>query len=280
MKIWHKIMVAPAVAIAFLALLGAVSYGFLTRQHEALEDLYGNRIGSYRFAADSAQAISEVHSNVYRLFTWVANLKEDKIKQITSEQDARIDALSKSMAQFVARPDLSAKERSLAEEISKKLRKYRQDMDTAIDLSTVDISTGISAMQTADDSFQAMLKDFRLLVQFETQLAQENYDGALSAYAKVVVALISILALALAVSVVAALWMSRMITRPLVKAVSVAKTVAAGDLTSHIEVTSKDETGELLQALKHMNASLLKIVGEVRSGTEAIGSGTAEIARG
>ena len=280
MKIWHKIMVAPGVAIAFLLLLGAVSYGFLTRQHAALEDLYGNRIGSYRFAADSAQAISEVHSNVYRLFTWVANLKEEKIKQITAQQDARIGVLDKSMAQFAARPGLSAEERSVAEAITKKLRKYRQDMDTAIDLSTVDVSTGISAMQTADDSFQAMLKDFKQLVQFETRLAQENYDGASSAFARVVVALISILALALAVSVAAALWMSRMITRPLVKAVSVAKTVAAGDLTSHIEVTSKDETGELLQALKHMNASLVKIVGEVRSGTEAIGSGSSEIARG
>ena len=49
---------------------------------------------------------------------------------------------------------------------------------------------------------------------------------------------------------------ARSITRPLVKAVAVATRVAQGDFSSLIEVTSKDETGQLLQALKHMTTSL------------------------
>ena len=53
----------------------------------------------------------------------------------------------------------------------------------------------------------------------------------------------------------------RSITGPINAAVKVAQTVAAGDLTSLIEVTTKDETGKLLQALKDMNDSLLGIVG-------------------
>ncbi len=53
------------------------------------------------------------------------------------------------------------------------------------------------------------------------------------------------------------------ITRPLGRAVQVAQTVAGGDLTSRIEAGTRDETGQLLQALKEMNDSLVKIVGEV-----------------
>ncbi len=280
MKIWQKIALAPAVAIAFLALLGAVSYFMLARQQSALDDLYGNRIGSYRFAADSAQSISEVHSNVYRLFTWVANLKEDKIKQITSEQDARIDAVAKQMNQFAARTDVSGEERKLAQELAKKLAKYRQDVDTAIDLSTVDVSTGISAMQAADSGFQAMHKDFGQFVKLEGDYGRVAYEGAKRAFTEATFALVAILALALAVSVAAALWMSRIITRPLLRAVGVAKTVAAGDLTSKVEVSSRDETGELLQALGDMNANLRKIVGEVHASAAAFGSGTKEIAAG
>ena len=48
----------------------------------------------------------------------------------------------------------------------------------------------------------------------------------------------------------------RSITRPLDEAIKIATRVANGDLSSVIEVTSKDETGELLQALKNMTASL------------------------
>jgi methyl-accepting chemotaxis protein len=60
------------------------------------------------------------------------------------------------------------------------------------------------------------------------------------------------------------------ITLPLGQAVKLAETVAAGDLTSHIQVQSKDETGQLMLALKHMNDSLVDIVGQVRQGTDTI----------
>jgi methyl-accepting chemotaxis protein len=73
---------------------------------------------------------------------------------------------------------------------------------------------------------------------------------------------------------------TRSITRPLDRAVQVAQTVASGDLTSNITVDSKDETGKLLSALKDMNTNLVKIVGEVRSGTDTIASASNQIATG
>ncbi len=78
-----------------------------------------------------------------------------------------------------------------------------------------------------------------------------------------------------------AAWLiTRSITRPINQAVKIAQTVASGDLTSQIEVTSKDETGQLLQALKDMNDSLSRIVGQVRSGTDTIATASSQIAAG
>jgi methyl-accepting chemotaxis protein len=73
---------------------------------------------------------------------------------------------------------------------------------------------------------------------------------------------------------------TRGITRPMATAVAAARRVAAGDLTGRIDVTSSDETGQLLDALKGMNESLSKIVGEVREGTDAIGTASGQIASG
>ena len=70
------------------------------------------------------------------------------------------------------------------------------------------------------------------------------------------------------------------ITRPMQRAVVAARRVANGDLTGTIEVNSKDETGDLLQALQDMNRNLLRIVSQVRSGTEMIGTASSEIAAG
>ena len=80
---------------------------------------------------------------------------------------------------------------------------------------------------------------------------------------------------------IALAWMlARSITRPLRRAVVVAEAVAAGDLTSRIEVTSADETGQLMQALRSMNENLAKVVGEVRQGTDTIATASSEIASG
>jgi methyl-accepting chemotaxis protein len=85
---------------------------------------------------------------------------------------------------------------------------------------------------------------------------------------------------AVALAVALALWQARNITRPLVAAVTLARRVAKGDLTAQVEVHSKDETGQLMAALKEMNGSLLDIVTRVRSGTDTIATASSEINSG
>ena len=70
------------------------------------------------------------------------------------------------------------------------------------------------------------------------------------------------------------------ITTPLARAVVIARTVADGDLSSTIEIDARNETGQLLAALRDMNEGLLKIVSQVRSGTAAIASASSQIAAG
>jgi methyl-accepting chemotaxis protein len=87
-------------------------------------------------------------------------------------------------------------------------------------------------------------------------------------------------ALALALAGAVAWLITRSITRPVQRALEVANTVAAGDLTSRIEVTTRDEAGRLLQALKTMNENLARTVGTVRNGTDTINVAASEVAAG
>lgn len=73
---------------------------------------------------------------------------------------------------------------------------------------------------------------------------------------------------------------SRRIVMQLAEAVSVAETVASGDLTSRIDAKSNDEIGALLKALGHMNENLVRIVGQVRTGTNTMMVASTEIAQG
>ncbi|WP_288377853.1 methyl-accepting chemotaxis protein [uncultured Massilia sp.] len=106
----------------------------------------------------------------------------------------------------------------------------------------------------------------------EAAIAAESHRGQL---------LLGVLCtVALLIACASTVLVTRSITRPLRRAVEVARTVAAGDLSSVIAAESKDETGQLLGALRDMNASLRAIVGEVRGGAETIATASSEIATG
>ncbi len=85
---------------------------------------------------------------------------------------------------------------------------------------------------------------------------------------------------AIIMGVFAAWWITRTITNPINEAVKVAETLSSGDLTSDIQVSNSDETGQLMSALKTMNTSLVNIVGQVRNGTDLMAHASTEIAAG
>ena len=118
------------------------------------------------------------------------------------------------------------------------------------------------------------------LSQFEVDANKNDVKIALANYNSARLWMFSLTAIALLSGALIAWLASRSITRPINEAVRVAQTVAKGDLTSRIEVTTNDETGLLLQALKEMNGNLQKIVGEVRNGTDAIATASSQIASG
>ncbi|WP_313706174.1 MCP four helix bundle domain-containing protein, partial [Massilia sp.] len=77
-----------------------------------------------------------------------------------------------------------------------------------------------------------------------------------------------------------AAWIGRRISAPLDEAVTVAQTVAKGDLSSRIEAHGSNETGALMGALKDMNANLVDIVSQVRAGTATIADAADQISAG
>ncbi|MBB5392286.1 MULTISPECIES: methyl-accepting chemotaxis protein [unclassified Herbaspirillum] len=118
------------------------------------------------------------------------------------------------------------------------------------------------------------------LMNLQRRVGGELYENAQRRYQTLVGVMLAAIGIGLAVAVFMGFILVRAISRPLEQAVKVAQGVAAGDLTQDIEVRSRDETGQLMQALKEMNGNLLRIVGEVRTGTDTINTAAAEIASG
>ncbi|MFM9436300.1 methyl-accepting chemotaxis protein, partial [Janthinobacterium sp. CG_23.3] len=127
---------------------------------------------------------------------------------------------------------------------------------------------------------QKTLVAINQLLGLQQSAARSFMDGSVAGDMRLMLMLFALGGVAVAVGVVCAIVTTKSITGPLRGAVEVAQKVAAGELTSHVEVTGKDETSALLRALKEMNESLVKTVTDVRAGTETITIASREIASG
>ncbi|SFU77364.1 methyl-accepting chemotaxis protein [Pseudoduganella namucuonensis] len=131
----------------------------------------------------------------------------------------------------------------------------------------------LPALDALQDSIQALVAFQKKLVEASGARAERDVDLARSA-------MLGLGAAAVLLGVGLAYVTTRSITGPIKRAVRIAQVVASGDLTSRIDACAKDETGQLLQALKVMNDSLAGIVNQVRAGTDAIATASGQIASG
>ncbi|WP_093559107.1 methyl-accepting chemotaxis protein [Pseudoduganella namucuonensis] len=118
------------------------------------------------------------------------------------------------------------------------------------------------------------------LVKYQSAAVNKAAAEANAAYVGVRTMMIVLTVVATALAALVLYWVTRSITGPLNRAVSLAEAVADGDLTMKIECDTRDETGQLLRALGNMNDSLARTVGKVRSGTHTITNASNEIATG
>jgi methyl-accepting chemotaxis protein len=173
-------------------------------------------------------------------------------------------------------------EKELFQQILEQRKAYSASRDGAVKAKAD--GNADEAARILDQQFTPAAKRYQDLLQDLVTMQRASIDAtarAIDADAGRSSTLITILtSCAVLLGAVCSWFLTVGITRPIRAAVGVAETVASGDLTRRIEASTGDETGALLRALRHMNDSLVAIVGEVRGGTDMIAIASREISAG
>ncbi|WP_326489760.1 methyl-accepting chemotaxis protein [Paraburkholderia sp. ZP32-5] len=223
-------------------------------------------------------ATQETASYVKQLFLSSDQERVDAIhKAIQGEAELTVAALATMDSKVLDSEgkDLIAKMRALRApwvaartQVDKLLAAGQRDEATRVMLEQ-----GIPAMQT----FLQSQKD---LVTHERKMMEAGNAAASASTNSARLFISTLAALIIVVGIGFALMVTRSITQPIAQAVEVARTVASGNLTSTIVVSSKDQMGDLMRSLKEMNDTLRQTVAGVQSAAGAITSATVEIAAG
>ncbi|MGB0129021.1 MAG: methyl-accepting chemotaxis protein [Rhodocyclaceae bacterium] len=278
MKLNLKIMVPPAVTIVFLLLFGLLALGALKTQGNALNEIFGERLGAFRSAVSIARELDRAHTGTYRLLTWMGTYSEDKIKAASAEIFNGIDASMRDVQNLQQSASIAESDRTGLAAIAEHLKKYRKNTAQAIDLASADVNMGVAMMQTADTTYIEVEKALDGFIQHNQELAGASYENARGRLGQVQMAAIVVLVLAFAVAAAVSFGLRRQIMNPLRQAQAFAAAIASGDLTPEVHSNARDEIGDLMRSLETMRGSLRTMIGAVKNSASQVGRSTGAVA--
>ncbi|MDM0084086.1 methyl-accepting chemotaxis protein, partial [Variovorax sp. J31P179] len=278
LRIASKLLISFVIVLALTVFVGVFSVMQLAKVNQMSTDITTNWMPATR--------------SLLEMKGLMARYRSMELQHILSSTEADMAGYEKSMTDAWASLQKSRgayeklisepEEKKVYPEFVKAMGQYALEHDKVIALSRAQKNEEAVAM-VRGESLRLNLELSKML----DTLAEVNEVGARKAdetgnavYQDARLWVIGSLLGSVVLGLLLALWIARIVAKPLAEAVKVAQSVAAGDLTSRVEARTTDETGQLMRALKEMNDSLVKIVGEVRTGTDTIATASGQIATG
>jgi methyl-accepting chemotaxis protein-1 (serine sensor receptor) len=283
LRVKTKLMLGFVLLAAIVLFVSALSLRSLGRSNDRFSD-YLDGVGlRERLATDIRGAASRraIAARNLVLVTQDADRAAEKAAVTQAHDDVKA-ALDKLRSAVDKASDATERDRALLADIEKVEATYGP---VALDI------VGKALDGRRDEAVAKMNAECRPLlatllqaanafIAYDQAEAKVRVDSAEDAYKRDFTILAIVCALAVAGAVTMGWLLSRAVTAPLTRAVSLAEAVANGDLRSRIVVDRQDETGLLLAALKKMNENLVTMVSRVRQSADGIATASKEIAVG
>ncbi len=259
-------------AMLLLAILG------MTGMNDRSEEIVNIE---YRKVKLETAALDHARGSIARVFQSVGDddpaRREQGRARLATNFKGFDDAL-KALAPMIVRPE--------GRELLAKALASQARYQAAVDKVLSDFAAGrkdAAEHQAFGETYSALhafAGDLRAMLDFNQKIVETAGAESAAAYQSTRRWLLAAGLLAVVLGLGCAWWITRSITQPLREAVALADRVAAGDLTTTAVTERGDELGQLMRALERMNASLVHIVGEVRTASDSISTGSSQIAGG
>ncbi|HEU5436503.1 MAG TPA: methyl-accepting chemotaxis protein [Telluria sp.] len=278
LSIGLRLALGFAAVIVLMLLMAALAYARLGELNKAIEVTNNDRFPKTQLVQVVKDELNETARSLRNLLLLsdfsTINQEYKNIEDNSRDISAALDKLDKSIA--------SPEGRAMFVVIANQRAAFVKERDAFIEMvqgqrkdeAVKHLESNVRPVNLA--YFAALDK----LAEFQAKLMRDSGHQAEATAASTKLMLLILAGVAAVIAAFVALLVTRSIVRPIDEAVTVARRVADGDLTSTIVVDRGDETGKLLQALSDMNGSLQKIVGEVRTGTDTIATASSQIAIG
>ena len=267
------------VLLIAVAVVGQISANAVQKNMREITGVNATKTKLANSMLASVNALSIQSRSVVMLDAVDAARSKEQSKQL-NESLKLYAAQEKELSALVQADNTNAAEKSLMLEIEAIAKKTGPELQQAATeaLDGDAVSANMTVMVRANPGELAWNKKLAGMVELQyarsheaTQLAERTQSNALVTGGVLV-------AIALVLGAFIAWRITLSITAPIGRAMVLAERIAAGDLTSAVEVRINDETGRLLEAIATMQDKLRQLVGNISETANNIESSSSEVA--
>jgi methyl-accepting chemotaxis protein len=276
----RKVLLPPLVVTCCLVICALLSYRGLVAQKTAIEDIFANRFRSYQSSANLIGDMGQIHANLYKILSWVnAGYGKGQIEELAKSQLTAIDKTSTLMQEMMNAKATDYDSKGLYQLALVRLMEYKGVASQVALKAVTDHNAATKAMLTAETRFQVVMKALRDLMGHERNLSDRSYQAAMAGVNSVSQVFVIVAIIALAVSLLMSLYISRVLLAPVKKAIAMIEQMTKGewDLTKRLEITTNDEIGTLSEWFNRFIGELHGTVGKMSEVTNLLVSAAAEL---
>lgn len=275
LKISTKLITSFLVVLLLTAAMGVFAIIQLGQVNQAAQDIKENWMPSMRAASGMRFYAANYRLKENRNIAADAAPEKAQMEQEAAEARSQFETRLATYDKLI----ISDQDRQMFSAVSASWSAYLKVSTNLFELSRQGQETEARALLRGESKlhFDEVTSQLQKMVELNDAGATAAGDKGSQLYETARISIIVVLIAALLVGLGLALFIARIISRPLKEAATAAEQLAEGNLNAYIGHGSKDETGMVLNAMRNMVGKLAHIIGEVRNAADNLASASEEV---
>lgn len=279
---WYKNMrTATKIVSAFLIMslillsFGLYSISTMRTMDKNLDSMYDINLLPVRDLTATQASFQKLRVLVRDVSTESSEEREQEFNKIIKEERSEVVNKINNFRPRATTP----REQELLAQLDPAYEEYNKLYDQALVLAGEDDTTAFNkylrdVLREQGDKVEEILKS---LVDFNIQLADQANTQSEKSFNSALTTTIAVIVGVILLSIFLGYFIARSISKPLLSMVEVARKVADGDLTQSVNISTKDEIGQLGTALGRMVDNLRVLINNIIMNSQSVAASSQEI---
>ena len=262
------------VVIVLLGVASVIGIDRLGSMNERIDDLVDVAAEKVIVSGNVTQELLQIARAQRNIILEADAASRDEAVTVAEESAVRLEGYLDRLREVADEEELAilAEFETLWNDYDRRRREVEELVAAGNEAEAVELVTG-EGRAIADEAealADEIIADATARMEHDVAASDENYMAARTAI--LIVAVVSVV-----VGLTIAIWVVVTINRGISNAIDTTKRLAGGDLTRDVEITSRDELGDLLGHMRDMVERLREIVAEVKAGGDTVSSGSQQL---